>query len=200
MKKEIYLILNLILILRVFCVRKSETLPDIISIICKHFEIDALDHIVFLTGREELLWNDDTVDAFHQIINTLENLNILVNIHYETFNSSAVTPRLNSQNAPTSPILFYATSEYINSTWGQSFVEHITSLELSTHIWLFDYWSCEMCNQSIGSVQSQLESSMAALTLDSQLAVLFPDEKTCDKLKVYEIYKVGLYSRPNFIP
>ena len=192
MRQQICLVFYLIFILRISCTRNFENFPDIIKVLCKHFEIETLDHVVFLSENDDFLVNDATIDDYHQNINQLAKLNFFVNTrHKPSSNSTVITNLYHSQNLVTSPILFYIGNKYLTTSKGKDFITKLSALELSTHIWLFNFYSSKTCNQSVELTKSELVSSIAAITLDSQIAMLLPSYKDCDTAKIYEVYKVN---------
>ena len=180
-------------LIKISCPRNLEKFSEVTSVLCKHFEIDALDHIVFLVDNDERIVTDETFENYRKINNEILKMNLFVSFHHQIANSSIVIPRHYSENIQTAPVLFYVTSEYFNTTRGQSFTQQLSSLDLSTHIWLFDFYSSTPCKHNIAQVQSYLQSSIVSLTLDSQVAMLTSENENCNSAILYELYKVTLY-------
>ena len=135
----------MVIIVQVSYSRNLENFKDIVSVLIEHFEIDTLDHIVFLTENKEWPSNDEEFDDYHQVIKNNVNLNLFANSNYKSINLSFAT-LYQWSSVPISPILFYITGEYFNTTIGKRFVQQLSSLDLSTNVWLFDFYSNSNCN------------------------------------------------------
>ena len=193
MNNKISLAVLFIAIIKISFPRNLEKFAEVTDVLCKHFEIDALDHIVFLVDNDELVLTDETLEDYRKMNNQIMKMNLFVSFHHQISNSSIVRPRHFSQNIQTAPVLFYVTSEYLNTTRGRNFTQQLSSLDLSTHIWFFDFYSSTQCKQSLAKAQSYLQSSIVSLTLDSQIAMLTSENENCSSATLNELYKVTLY-------
>ena len=193
MNNKISIIVLFVAIIKISCPGNLEKISEVTGVLCKHFEIDALDHIVFLVDDDERMVTDETFENYREINNEILKMNLFVSFHHQISNSSIATQRHYSQNIPTPPVLFYVTSEYLNTTRGKKLMQKLSSLDLSTHIWLFDFYSSTQCNQNTAKAQSYLQSSIVSLTLDSQVSMLTYENENCSGATINELYKVTLY-------
>ena len=168
---------------------KFEKFPRIIDIVCKHFEVEVLDHIVFFYDKEEQTVDDKTISDYHQALNKLQLLNEFTRITYKKSNFySNITMSL--KELSTNPILFHISIPYLNILEGMKFLQFLSISDLSNHLWLFNMATRNNCNQTIEEVQTKLQSSIINLNLDSQVAIITSKELRCDKIDMYEVYKV----------
>ena len=170
--------------------RKFETFPRIIDVLCKHFEIEVLDHIVFFVDKEEQTVDDKIISNYQQALNKLQHLNKFTRITYKKSNFYN-NINMSLKELPTNPILFYISIPYLTILDGMKFLQRISTSDLSNHVWLFDMDTSNNCNQTIEGVQTKLQSSIINLNFDSQVSILTPKELSCDTVVMYEVYKVG---------
>lgn len=168
---------------------KVENVPIIINNLLTHFEINVFDHIVFLSDKGEEIQNDDkNLFGYHQTLNDIKLLNLFTQSNYKKMNSYNNIHR-SLQSLTKAPVLFHVSVPRLNMNNG-TFLQLLSTSELSNHVWLLDFDFTDNCNRTMVEIQTWLKSSIINLNFDSQVALLTPEKLRCDKNDVYEVYKV----------
>ena len=175
---------------------KVEHFSILINTLLKHFEINVLDHIVFLSERGEEILNDDkTLFEYHQTLNDLKTLNLFTHINYTKMNSYN-NIHISLQSLSKAPILFHISVSRLNMP-NETLLQFLSSSDLSNHVWLLEVDSIDNYNRTMAEIQPWLKSSIINLNFDSQVALLTRKKLRCDKIDVYEVYKVDIIKVKN---
>ena len=168
---------------------KVENVPIIINNLLTHFEINVFDHVVFLSDKGEEIQNDDkNLFGYHQTLNDIKFLNLFTQSNYKKMYSYNIIHR-SLQSLTKAPVLFHVSVPRLNMNNG-TFLQLLSTSELSNHVWLLDFDFTDNCNRTMVEIQTWLKSSIINLNFDSQVALLTPEKLRCDKNDVYEVYKV----------
>ena len=159
-----------------------------INFIYKNFDIDAFDHCELLFDDEDLSFQDNAVEYYHELSMMLRNLNTTIVINSK--HDYSLNECKEKVGCLRFPVLYYISIYSLSSPWTFRLLQNITSIGMANDIWLVALDNFDSRWQNIQDFSSQIEILLPNLELDSQVFVTFPIETNCDNFNVYEIYKV----------
>ena len=167
---------------------------SLMNFLYENFDIDAFDHFAFLLDNDTMIFEDKTIEDYHEVLTQFGKFNTIISINADhTYMYNTATEK---EAHPKFPIMHYILILSLHASKGSQFLQSRSSVSLANYIWLVELHSTDTSGQDLST---QIEALIPNLELDSQVFVFTPMESQCDKFNVYEVYKVGIYYTCKFI-
>ena len=190
--KSCFLLMHIACLNFLSCLEENQKFlisQSLMNFLYKSFEIDAFDHLEFFLDNDELMFEDKTINNYHELLTQFGKLNTAIGINVELSHMYNITP--NKEDNLKFPILHYISIQSLHSSKGLQFLHSQSSVSLANDIWLVELPSTVTSRKDMQDLSTIVEALLPNLQLDSQVFVLIPMESHCENYNIYEVYRVG---------